>query len=201
MLHDIAKYIRWNDECLVVLSVRLSLGIKDTLPVVRLEVVFVVDIDLNLNSLSLGLHRVGGDTNGVKQTANKLSETSRAPADDLSGLQAELGSKNRVRNGAVVTDFAEGKRLVDGRALVTEGIDGSPGVDGDADGKATGDTRGGRSSCRKVVSRDARNILKTRRALLLAGGVQGRGGSGNLGRSKGGSRANKGGGENGGLHL
>ncbi len=51
---------------LIVLSVGLSLGIKNTRPVLRLKVGLVVDIDLNLECLPLGLDGVGGNALGIE---------------------------------------------------------------------------------------------------------------------------------------
>ena len=85
-----------QQQSLIVLSVGLSLGIKNTRPVTRLKVSLVVDIDLNLKSLSLNLDGVGGDTLGIEKSTNQHTETRGAPAHDLSSLEAELGSKDGI---------------------------------------------------------------------------------------------------------
>jgi len=176
-------------ENLVVLSVGLSLGIKDTSPVFSLEVGLVVNINLNLNILALSLDRVSGDSDGVEDSTNKLSKTSWAPVYDLTGLKAELGSKDGVRDGTIISNLTEGKGLVDRRALITKSIDGSLGVDGDANGKSAGNTRGGESRGREVVSGDAFDVLKFGLAHRAEGG-----GAGSLGgRGEGSGRADKGG--------
>mmetsp|Transcript_9335 Transcript_9335/g.16241 ORF Transcript_9335/g.16241 Transcript_9335/m.16241 type:complete len:256 (+) Transcript_9335:95-862(+) len=173
---------------LVVLSVGLSLGIKDTRPVFGLEVGLVVNINLNLNTLSRRLNRVSGDTDGVEKSSNKLSEARWAPLHNLSGLEAELGSEDRVGDGSVIRDLSEGEGLVDRGALVSKSVDGSLGVDGNADSKATGNTRGGGSRGGEVVSGDAWHVFELGTTLL---GVEGGGVSGLLGRGEGGGRANK----------
>ena len=58
------------------------------------------------------------------------------------------------------------------RALVSEGVDGSLRVDGNADGKSSGNSRGGTSGLRKVSGFDAWNVLKLG---LNLGGVKGGG--------------------------
>jgi len=148
------------DRNLVVLSVGLSLSIKDTRPVFGLEVGLVVNINLNLNSLALRLDRVSGDADGVEQTSNNLSKARRAPLDNLSSLEAELGSEDGVRDSAIRVNLTKGKGLVDGRALIAKGVDGSLGVDSDADGKAAGNSRGGRSRGGKVLGGDTRDVLE-----------------------------------------
>ena len=55
---------------LVVLSIGLSLGIKNTRPVISLKVCLVVNINLYLNSLALCLDGVGWYAHGVEETAN-----------------------------------------------------------------------------------------------------------------------------------
>ena len=126
---------------LVVLAIGLALGVEDTGPVLGLEVGLGVDIDLNLNVGSLLLDGEGGDTDGVEETAEELADAGGAPrADDLTSLQGELGAEDGVLDGGAI-DLAEGKGLDDGGALVAEGVDRARGVDGNADGKAAGDTR------------------------------------------------------------
>ena len=85
-----------DNNNLIVLSVGLSLGIKNTRPVICLKVSLVVDIDLNLKNLALGLDGVGGNTLGIEETTNQLSKTRGAPAHHLTSLEAELGSKDGI---------------------------------------------------------------------------------------------------------
>ena len=145
---------------LVVLAIGFALGVEDTGPVLGLEVGLGVDIDLNLNVGSLLLDGVGVDTDGVEETAEELADAGGAPrADDLTSLQGELGAKDGVLDGGAI-DLAEGKGLVDGGALVAEGEDGARGVDGNADGKAAGDTGGGGARGWELVNRDAGDVLK-----------------------------------------
>lgn len=169
LLHTASPHSRGSN--LVVLSVGLALGIEDTRPVLRLEIGLVVNIDLNLNNLSLGLDGVGGDSDGVEEATEELSKAGRAPADNLSGLEVELGSEDGVRDGSLL-DLSEGEGLSDGGALVAEGVDASLGVDGDADGEAAGNTRGGGSRGGKVIGGDAGDELDGRSSLL---GVEGGG--------------------------
>lgn len=137
------------------------MGIQDSGPVVGFEVGLGVNIDLDIDgSLSL-LDGVGWDTNGREGSTDELSNSGWAPlSNNLSGLQVELGSKNGVLDGSVGVDLTEGKGLADRRALVSKSIDGSLGVDGNADGKSTGNTRSGRSWGWKVSSVDAWNVLQ-----------------------------------------
>ena len=145
---------------LVVLAIGLALGIEDTGPVLGLEVGLGVDIDLNLNVGTLLLDGEGGDTDGVEETAEELADAGGAPcADDLTSLQGELGAEDGVLDGGGV-DLAEGKGLVDGGALVAEGVDGAGGVDGNADGKAAGDAGGGGARGGELVHGDAGDVLE-----------------------------------------
>ena len=145
---------------LVVLAIGFALGVEDTGPVLGLEVGLGVDIDLNLNVGSLLLDGVGVDTDGVEETAEELADAGGAPrADDLTSLQGELGAEDGVLDGGAI-DLAEGKGLVDGGALVAEGEDGARGVDGNADGKAAGDTGGGGARAGELLNRDAGDVLK-----------------------------------------
>ena len=144
---------------LVVLSVGLSLGIEDTCPVLSLEVGLVVNINLYVNSLSLGLDGVNRNTDGVENTSKNLSKSGWAPVDNLSSLQVELSSKNRVGDSSICY-LTERKGLVDGRALVSKSINGSLGVNSNTDGKPTGNSRGGTSGCGKVIGGDAWHICK-----------------------------------------
>lgn len=169
---------------LVVLSVGLALGIKDTRPVFRLEVGLVVNINLNLNNLSLSLDGVGGDSNGVEDSSNNLSKSRWAPLNNLSSLKAELGSEDGVGDGTVITDLSEGEGLVDRRALVSEGVDGSLGVDGNADGKATGNSRGGGSRGGEVIGGDAWHVFEGRSGLGVKGGGDGSLGGGGEGSGR-----------------
>ena len=145
---------------LVVLAIGLALGIEDTGPVLGLEVGLGVDIDLNLNVGALLLDGEGGDTDGVEETAEELADAGGAPcADDLTSLQGELGAEDGILDGGGV-DLAEGKGLVDGGALVAEGVDGAGGVDGNADGKAAGDAGGGGARGGELVHGDAGDVLE-----------------------------------------
>ena len=145
---------------LVVLAIGLALGIEDTGPVLGLEVGLGVDIDLNLNVGTLLLDGEGGDTDGVEETAEELADAGGAPcADDLTGLQGELGAEDGVLDGVGI-DLAEGKGLVDGGALVAEGVDGAGGVDGNADGKAAGDAGGGGAGGGELLHGDAGDVLE-----------------------------------------
>jgi len=125
-----------------------------------LEVGLGVDIDLNLNVGTLLLDGEGGDTDGVEKSSEELSDAGGAPrADDLTGLQGELGTEDGVLDGGAI-DLAEGKGLVDGRALVAKGVNGAGGVNGNADGKATGDAGGSGTGSGELVDGDARDVLK-----------------------------------------
>ena len=159
-LHYTTKFF-CEKKNLVVLAVCLSLGIKNTGPVVGFEVGLGVNIDLDIDGSSSLLDGVCGDTNWGESTSDELSNSRWAPgSDNISSLQAELGSKNGVLDGSITIDLTERKRLVDRRALVTKSENGSPGVDGNADSKSTGNTRSSRSWRWKVFSGDARNVLK-----------------------------------------
>lgn len=151
---------RWI-KYLVVLSVGLSLGIQDSGPVVGFEVGLGVDINLDIDGSLTLLDGVGWDTNGGESSTDEFSDSRWAPcSDDTSGLQVELGSKNGVLDGSIRVDLTERKGLVDGRALVSKSIDGSLGVNGNADSKSSGNTRSGRSWGWKVLSGDAWNVLQ-----------------------------------------
>lgn len=63
-------------------------------------------------------------------------------------------------DGSITVDFSERKRLVDGGALVSKSVDGSLGVDGDADSKTSGNSRGGSSWGWEILNRNARNVLE-----------------------------------------
>lgn len=152
-----SKVVRIN---LIVLSIGLSLGIKDAGPVVGFEVEFGVNIHLYINALSGLLDGVCGDTRGSEGSTNEPSNSGWAPSsNNLSSLQGELGSKDRVLNGVTIY-LTERKRLVDRGAFVTKGVDGSLGVNGNADGKTTSNTRSGRSWGWKIVNRDAWHVHK-----------------------------------------
>jgi hypothetical protein len=150
------------------------LGIEDSRPVLSLEVGLVVNINLNLNNASLSLDRVDRNSDGVKKSSNELSKSSWAPRDYLSSLKVELGSKNGIGDGSVLVNLSERKGLVDRGALISEGVDGSLRVDGNADGEASGNSRSGRSGLWEVGGGDAWNVLKLRFSL---GSVEGGGGS------------------------
>ena len=94
----------------------------------------------------------------------------RAPgSNNTSSLQGEFGSKYRVLDGSIGVDLTEGERLVDRRALVTKGENGSLGVDGNADSKSSGNTRGCGSRGRKISDLNAWNVLKLRSELSIKG--------------------------------
>jgi hypothetical protein len=153
----LSKVVRIN---LIVLSIGLTLRIKDSRPVVGFEVEFGVDINLYINALSGLLDRVCGDTSGSESSTNEPSNSRWAPrSNNLSSLQGELGSKDGVLD-RVTTYLTERKRLVDRGAFVTEGVDGSFGVNGNADGKTSGNTRSGRSWGWKIINRDAWHVHK-----------------------------------------
>lgn len=146
---------------LVVLSVSLTLGIKHTGPVVGFEVGLGVDIDLDIDGSSSLLYWVCWNTDGGESTSDELSNSRWAPfSDNITSLQAELGSKDRVLDSSVIIDLSERKRLVDRRALVTKSVNGSLGVDSNADSKSSGNTRSGRSRGWKILCGDAWNVLK-----------------------------------------
>lgn len=63
-------------------------------------------------------------------------------------------------DGSIGVDRTERKRLVDRWALVSKSVDRSLRVDGNADGKSTGNTRGGRTWIRKISGINAWNVLK-----------------------------------------
>jgi len=148
------------------------LRIEESRPVVGFEVSLVVDIDLNLNSLSLGLDRVYRNTDGVEESSDQLSNSSRAPiSNNLSGLEAELCSKYGVLDSSVIIHVSERKGLVDRRAFISEGVNFSCRVYSNADGKTSGDSGSGTSRGREVISRDAWNVLK----FLLSDGIEGSG--------------------------
>lgn len=164
-----------NSRCgrrkyLVVLSVRLTLGIQNSGPVVGFEVKLGVNINLDFDVLSGLLDRVGRNSDRGESPSDELSNSGWAPgSNNLSSLQGEFGSKNRVLDGSIGVDLTEGKRLVDRRALVTKSVDGSFRVDGNADSKSSGNTRSGTSRGRKIVSGNARNVLKLRSELGIEG--------------------------------
>ena len=115
---------------------------------------------MNLNILALSLDGIDGNSDGVEKSSDELSESRWAPLTNFSGLKVELGSENGICDGSVFVNLTERKGLVHWGALVTEGIDGSLRVDGNADGKTSSNTRGGTSRLGKVISGDAWNILK-----------------------------------------
>jgi len=143
---------------LVVLSVGLSLGIQNTGPVVCLKVGLSIDINLNLYISSFLTDWVCWDSDWVEKSSEELSDTIWAPLDDLSCLQGELGSKNRVLDGSVTVDFSERKRLVDWWAFIAKSVDGSLWVNGNADGKASSDTGSGGTRLWEVLQRDAWHV-------------------------------------------
>lgn len=156
---------------LVVLAVRLTLGIQNSGPVVGFEVKLGVDINLDFDVLSGLLDWVGRNSDRGEGSSDESSNSGWAPgSDNISGLQGEFGSEDRVLDGSIAVDLTEGKRLVDRRALVTKGVDGSTRVDGNADSKSSGNTRSGGSRGRKILNGNARNILKLRSELL---GIEG----------------------------
>jgi len=125
----------------------------------RLEVGLGIYINLDINGSLSGLNRVYRNARGVEKTSKKLSNTSWAPFSlNLTGLEVELGSKNGVLNAAT-SNPSEGKRLVDGGALVSKSIDTAIFIDGNADGKTTSNTGGGLSRGGEVLSGDAWNVL------------------------------------------
>lgn len=145
---------------LVVGTVALSLGIKDTTPVVGFKVEFGVDINLNFNVSSALLDRVSGDTRGGKGSTDELSDTGRAPFYNFTSLQVELSSKNGVLDGSVIVDLSERQRLVDRGALVTKGVNRSRLINSNTDGQTSSDTRCGGSSLGKLREGDAWDILQ-----------------------------------------
>jgi hypothetical protein len=153
---------------LVVLSVGLTLCIKDTSPVTSFEVGLSIDIDLHLNLTTAGLDREGWDANRIEESSEKLSDSTWAPwSNNFSSLQGELGSKNWVSDSSIIANLSERKRLVDRRALVSESVDRSLGVDGNADSKSTSNTGSGLSWLRKILERDARNVSELGRKRSL----------------------------------
>ena len=149
----------YAEESLVVFAVVFSLGIQDSAPVVGFEVGLGVHIYLDFDTSTSLTNRESGDTSGSERTTDKLSNTGWAPLDNISSLQVELGSQNRVLDGAVRVDFSEGEGLVDGRALVTKSVNGSLLVNGNTDSKSTGNSRSGFSGRREVFDRDATAVL------------------------------------------
>ena len=139
---------------LVVLAVILTLGIKDSGPVVGFEVILGVDIDLHLDESRRLADRVSGDSLGRESSSDDLSDSRWAPLDNFTGLQVELGTKKGVCDGSTA-DLSERKGLSDGRALITESENGSLFVDSDADGKSTGNTRSGTTWLGEVRDGDA----------------------------------------------
>ena len=137
------------------------MGIQDSGPVVGFEVSLSVDINLDFDGV-LGLaDRESWDSNRGESTSDDLSNSGWAPlSNNISSLQGELGSKDRVLDGSVSVDLTEGKRLVDRWALVSKSVDGSLRVDGNADGKSTGNTRSGRTWVWKISNINAWNVLK-----------------------------------------
>ena len=164
-----------NSRCgrrkyLVVLSVRLTLGIQNSGPVVGFEVQLGVDINLDFDVLSGLLDRVCRDSNRGESSSDELSDSRWAPGSNYaSSFQGEFSSEDRILDGSVTIDLTERKRLVDGRALITEGENRSLGVNSNADGKTSSDTRGSGSGGRKIRNRNARHILELRSEF----GVQG----------------------------
>ena len=187
-------------KCLVVLSVGLTLGIQDSGPVFGFVIVLGVDIDLDLNSI-LGLaDGVDRDTGGCEGSSDEDSNSGWAPfSNDITRLQVELGSQDGILDGSVSTDLSEGKRLVDRGALVSKSVDGTTGIDSNADSKSTGNTRSGKTRFGEVIKRNTRNVLKLGLELSHA---QGSGRSGRLlGSNREGGGAGKKGCKNSKLHL
>merc|ERR1719246_193264 len=60
---------------LIVFAVSLSLGIKNSRPVVGFEIEFGIHIDLDLNILSCLPHWVGWDSASSEKTSEKLSDS------------------------------------------------------------------------------------------------------------------------------
>jgi hypothetical protein len=166
----------WN---LVVLSVRFSLCIKDSSPVLRLECCLVVNINLNLNNISLGLTCVNGDSSRLEKSSYDLSDRARAPVSlsNLSGLKVESGSENGIADG-ISLYLSERKRLVDRRTLVSKSPKLSTLINSNADSKSSSNSRGSLSGSGKVISGDTWYILKLR--LDLSCHVQGSSWAGNL---------------------
>jgi hypothetical protein len=145
---------------LIVLSVGLSLGIQNSGPVVGFEVGLGVNINLDFDKILALSNGVSRNSNRREGSTNKLSNSRWAPlSNNISGLEGELGSKDRVLDGAVRSDLTERQRLVYWGALITKSVNGSFGVDGDADGKSSGDTRSGGTWIGKILDGDARNVL------------------------------------------
>jgi hypothetical protein len=185
---------------LVVFSIGLTLGIQDSRPVFRFVVELGVDIDLDLNRI-LGLaDGVGGDTGGGEGSSDEFSDSGWAPlSDDITSLQGKLGAQNGVLDGSVSINLSEGKGLVDRGALVSKSVDGSSGIDSNADSKSTSNTRSGLTRLGEVCNRDTRNVLKLG---LELGHAQGSARSGRLlGSNREGGGAGKKGGKDGELHL
>jgi hypothetical protein len=150
-------------DCLVVFTVGLALGIKDSRPVLSLKVQLVVDIDLDLEHTFSLLDGEGGDSGGVEKSSEQFSNSRGAPGSyNLSSLEGEFGSKDGIRNSSVGTDLSERKRLVHWGALVSECVDRSTGVDDDADSKTTSNTRGGPAGFRELRGGNAVYIFHIR---------------------------------------
>ena len=154
---------------LIVGSTVLSLRIQDTRPVVGFKVELGVDIDLHLNVSVALADGVDGDTGGAKGSSEDLSNSGWAPADDISRLQAKLGSEKRVFNGAIGIDLTERQGLVDRGALVTEGKDTSLAVHGNANRKTSSHTRSGLSGLWEIGKGNAGAVFQLGRHLF---GVQ-----------------------------
>lgn len=121
---------------LIVLAIVLTLGIKNTGPVVGFKVELVVDIYLDFDVLARLLDGVNRDANWAEGTAQKLSKTRGAPLHNGTSLQVELGSKDGVTDGSL-TDLTEGQGLVDRWALVSQSVHGTVFVHGNANSQST----------------------------------------------------------------
>lgn len=162
-----------SGENLVVLAVGLSLGIQDSRPVVCLVVGLSIDINLHFNVILALANRVSGNTDRGEGSSDKLSNSRWAPCShNISSLQGELGSKDGILDSSIVIDLTERKRLVHWGALVAKCVNGSRGVDGNADGKSSGDTRSGLSRIREILDIDAWYILKLRLELGVKRGAR-----------------------------
>jgi len=156
---------------LVVLAVGLSLGIQNSRPVVGFKVGLSIDIHLNLDVVLALANRVGWNTNRGECSSDELSDSGWAPrSNNITSLQRELSSKNGILDGSVGVDLTERKGLVHRGALVSKSVDGSLGVNGDADSKSSGNSRSGGTWIRQILNINAWDVLKLRLELGVKGG-------------------------------
>lgn len=136
---------------LVVSSVGLALGVEDSLPVARLEVGLGVDVDLDADGVSAGLGLEDGKSGGFDEGEENAERKVGAPGSlDLAGLERERGSGQRILDLAGL-DGSESHRSTENGRFVSESVDRSVGVDGDADVESGADRAHRRARLERVL--------------------------------------------------